>query len=98
MLTLLRIFDLICDPAWLAVILAFLANYENMQEGTLKLRRDIKEILSEIWDLLKKQLHQSILVGIEMLAQLADQGEKEASKWAGRFRRTSDVLRGISDG
>jgi len=73
MLTLLRICDSICDPAWVAVLFAFLASYEQMQEGALEVRRDLRETLSELWGLLKKCMHPFILAGRRTLRRLADQ-------------------------
>lgn len=91
-------FEILADPAWLAVFVAVIAGYKQAKESVHELNHDVRQLLKRIQGLTERQL-QLLEIAVRLtLEHWMGLGEKESIKMAKRFHRIRQRLIGESEG
>jgi hypothetical protein len=99
-----HVFQILADPAWLAVFLAVLTFYKPAKESAIELSedfragaREISGLLNRIRGLTERQL-QLLGIAVQLTAErLLQQGEEASLKMASRFARARKQLLGDTE-
>jgi len=86
--------SILCDPAWLAVLIALLAGYKNIKSNVKELHGDIQRIISDITGLTARQ-RQLLEIAVRMSAdRLLEMGESGAAAFMQACRRVRQHIVG----
>jgi hypothetical protein len=89
-------FEVLADPAWLAVFLVILTGYKDARDSAQTLAGDVNWVYHSVKGLTDRQM-QLLMIAVRLtLGRLAEKGAEESEKTAKRFRRASDKLLGRS--
>ncbi len=90
-------FNVLTDPAWLAVFIGFLARYPEMRRGARELTQDIEHLVSDVAGLTRRQIAM-LEVAVRIFLDEVLGGVEHMSQWQlHRVRTARRRLMGDSD-
>ena len=90
-------FSIFADPAWLAVLLTFLAGYGSIKKNIGEIQNDISRLLSSVKGLSEREM-QLLEIAVRLtLERIAEQGELVSLSLARKFKRVREKLIGELD-
>ncbi len=87
-------FEVLADPAWLAVFFVILTGYKDARDSAQALASDVNWVYHGVEGLTDRQM-QFLIIAVRLtLGRIAEKGAEESERIAKRFRRASDKLLG----
>ena len=85
-------FNILADPAWLAVFITVIAGYKNIKENIREIGTDAKDIFRGIKGLTERELELLEIAVRLTLARIAEMGEQQALQVANKLRKARIAL------